>query len=525
MADGSTVKVVYLGDADHLNKATKRAVADLDRVGKKASGVGSKLAGVGKSAALGVAGVAAVAVGGLTAALIGGVKDAMSYQKVIAVTGAAIKSTGGVANVTSKSVQALAGNLESLSGVDEELILNAQNVLLTFTKVRNEVGKGNDVFTQGTKAALNMSIALGQDLQSSTILVGKALNDPIKGITAMSRAGVAFTEQQKKQIRTLAESGRTLDAQKIILAELETQFGGVAKAAGSGLTGSIARAKDAFSDLFRNIATPLLPKIAEWAEKFAKKVNDDVAPAIMRFIDQFERGVGPGGEFRDQLKSLGESARDAWPHIKTVFEKTKAVVDFVIEHKDAFATITAGVVAYALAMKAAAVWTGAMAAIKLGATALGIGAVGAASAAAAPGVAALSGAILGPAGLVAALTALALAPSMWAASRVTDGGGSAEFAPYDPRATGGTGRPGYKPPIPKGLTPNGGRTDGPKRKPGEGNMPSWRPSGPPQDDVNGRPRGGRLATGGQTINLVVDGKTLATVVNRQNGKGDRNGGF
>ena len=337
-----------------LSGSDKSASKSLDRVGTKAEGLGRKLAGVGKAAAFGVGGVAVAAVGGLAAAMVNGIKDAQEYQTLALKTAAAIKSTGNEANTSVKGVQKLAGELESLSGVDEELIINGQNVLLTFTKIRNEVGEGNDIFDRATEAALNMSVALGQDMQGSVTMLGKALNDPIKGITAMGKAGIQFTKQQKDQIKTLVNSGRTLDAQKIILKELEVQFGGVAKAAGSGLTGSIARAKDAFGDLFRNIATPLLPKIAEWAEGFATKVNDDVAPAIMRFIDQFERGVGPGGEFRDNLVSLGESARDAWPHIKEVADKTKTVVDFVIDHKDAFATITAGVVAYKTAMAGAA---------------------------------------------------------------------------------------------------------------------------------------------------------------------------
>lgn len=337
-----------------LSGSDKSASKALDRVGSKASSLGSKLAGVGKAAAFGIGGVAVAAVGGLAAAMANGIRDAMEYQTLAAKTAAVIKSTGNEANVTVKGVQKLAGELESLSGVDEELIINGQNVLLTFTKIQNKVGKGNDIFDRATEAALNMSVALGQDMQGSVTMLGKALNDPIKGITAMGRAGIQFTQQQKDQIKTLVKNGKTLDAQKIILAELEVQFGGVAKAAGSGLTGSIARAKDAFGDLFRNIATPLLPKIAEWAESLAVVMNDRVAPAVMRFIDQFERGVGPGGEFRETVTEVAGAARDAATYIDDVYRTTKTVVDFVIKNKDAFAGIIAGLVAYRTAMLAAA---------------------------------------------------------------------------------------------------------------------------------------------------------------------------
>lgn len=376
-----------------LSGTDKSASRALDRVGSKASSLGSKLAGVGKAAAFGIAGVATAAVGGLAAAMANGIRDAMEYQSLAAKTAAVIKSTGNEANVTVKGVQKLAGELESLSGVDEALIINGQNVLLTFTKIRNEVGKDNDIFDRATEAALNMSVALGQDMQGSVTMLGKALNDPIKGIAAMGKAGIQFTQQQKDQIKTLVKSGKTLEAQKIILKELEVQFGGAAKAAGSGLEGSIARAKDAFGDLFRNIATPLLPKIAKWAEDFAVVVNDRVAPAIMRWIDQFERGVGPGGEFRANLESLGESARDAWPHIQDAYEKTKTIVDFVIKHKEAFFRIAEGVVAYKVAMIG----------VNFASMATGIGAVGTASGTAAPKVGQFGAAAARSAGPIAAM--------------------------------------------------------------------------------------------------------------------------
>ena len=75
-----------------------------------------------------------------------------------------------------------------------------------------------------------MSPVLGTDASGSAIQLGKALNDPIKGITALTRVGVTFTEQQKDQITTLVESGKTIDAQKIILGELQKEFGGSAEA-------------------------------------------------------------------------------------------------------------------------------------------------------------------------------------------------------------------------------------------------------------------------------------------------------
>jgi hypothetical protein len=253
VADGDvSLKYRLLGHDDGASRA-------FDKVGKSAEGLHRTMTTVGRV-------LGAVAAGGflaLGAAMVKGVKDAESYQTLQLKTQAVLKSTGNVAGTSVKQVDALAASLETMSGVDEELIVNSQNVLLTFTKVRDEAGKGNDVFTQGTKAALDLSVAMGEDLQSATVQVGKALNDPIKGMTALQRVGVSFTAAQKDQIAAMLKSGNTMGAQKVILGELNKEFGGAAKAAGSGFGGAMARVQDVVGDTFRSIGQKLLPKLTD----------------------------------------------------------------------------------------------------------------------------------------------------------------------------------------------------------------------------------------------------------------------
>jgi hypothetical protein len=180
-----------------------------------------------------------VALGGL-AALGAGAAYAFGQfedaQKVSNQTAAVLTSTGGAANVTAQQIDDLSQSLSEKSGIDDEVIQSGENMILTFTNIRNEAGKGNDIFNQATVAATDMAAAMaaasgGQiDLKGATIQLGKALNDPVKGITALTRVGVAFTDQQKKQITALVKSGDTLGAQKIILGEVTKEFGGSAKA-------------------------------------------------------------------------------------------------------------------------------------------------------------------------------------------------------------------------------------------------------------------------------------------------------
>ena len=91
--------------------------------------------------------------------MLQGIKAAGEYQTLAAKTAAVLKSTGNVAGTSVAQIQALAGQLENLSGVDETLIINSENVLATFDHIRNSAG--GDIFDQATKSALDMSVAMG----------------------------------------------------------------------------------------------------------------------------------------------------------------------------------------------------------------------------------------------------------------------------------------------------------------------------------------------------------------------------
>lgn len=154
-----------------------------------------------------------------------------------------IRSTGGAAGVTAEEMKAMASELQNVTTFGDEATIGAQSLLLTFTRIGSEVMPG------ATETVLNMSAALGQDLKSSAIQLGKALNDPTVGITALQRVGVSFTESQKAQIQALQESGDIMGAQKIILAELNTEFGGMAEAIAQTSSGQLTQLSNQFGDL------------------------------------------------------------------------------------------------------------------------------------------------------------------------------------------------------------------------------------------------------------------------------------
>jgi len=306
------LKVKITGDERDLARA-------LGRTDNTASKWGSRLASFGKVAAFGLAGagVAAVKFG------LDFVKAAEESVKIGKQTEAVIKSTGGAAHVTAAAVGELAEKLSLKSGIDDEVIQSGQNVLLTFTQIRNEVGKGNDIFDQATSVALDMSVALGTDLQGSVIQIGKALNDPIKGITALTRVGVTFTQQQKDQIATLVESGDTLGAQKVILAELTKEFGGSAEAQATATD----KLRVAFDNMGEEIGMVLLPYVNQFSDWLVKKgvplIRDEFVPWLrdeaVPAIQDFAHWVGV--ELVPKLKDFGAvMQRDVLPALQSFTE-------------------------------------------------------------------------------------------------------------------------------------------------------------------------------------------------------------
>jgi hypothetical protein len=225
--------------------------------------------------------VAAAAVGAtigvvLVAALRKTVTASIEAQAVQAQLAAAIRSTGGVAGQSVTALNEHAAALQKVTSFGDEAINKAQSLLLTFTKIQG------DTFPKATEAVLNVATAMGTDLQSAAIQVGKALNDPILGVTALARSGIQFTQSQKDTIKALVETGQQAEAQRLILKELEVQFGGSAKAARDTLGGALAGLRNAFGDLFEvsQDGTKGVVNVLNLLEDAIRRVQERMALAV-----------------------------------------------------------------------------------------------------------------------------------------------------------------------------------------------------------------------------------------------------
>lgn len=192
---------------------------------------------------------------------------------------AVLKATGGAAGLSAKEIQKFAGELQTMTNFSDEATINGAAILGTFKEIRG------DVFKDAIVSIQDMAAVMGSDdLKGGAIQLGKALNDPIKGVSALADVGVSFTDEQRNMIRTLQESGDMMGAQRVILDELKGEFGGAAAAMADPMT----QAANVLGDVAEIVGFVLKPSI------------DAVASA-------FSDSMGPLTNNVDTYKALGES--------------------------------------------------------------------------------------------------------------------------------------------------------------------------------------------------------------------------
>jgi hypothetical protein len=179
------------------------------------------------------------------------VRATSEQQKATAQLAAGLRSTENASGQTMESLQALADEMQRTTVFGDELVESAEAILLSFTNISGEA------FPATIRAAADVATRMGTDLRSAVVQLGKALNEPLQNLSALSRSGIQFSKEQKELIRTLVETGRQAEAQAIILQELERQYGGSAEAARETLGGAIQALSNSWSDFKENLGTGL----------------------------------------------------------------------------------------------------------------------------------------------------------------------------------------------------------------------------------------------------------------------------
>lgn len=285
------LNVEILGEFKKLTAATQGAQNSLSGLQKKASGIAR---GIGR-----VVGALGISLG--FAAMVRGFKETTAAAEEAKVADARIDSIaksmnefGDQAQKTTKRIKDYAQQQSLLVGVDDEVIKATQAKLLTFRNLTKTAGEMGGAFDRATDAAIDMAAAGFGTAESNATQLGKALNDPIKGITALNRAGIQFTEDQKALIQSLVDSGRVLEAQDLILKEIESQVGGTAAATAT----ASEKMSIAFGEVQESIGQVLLPlfeKITEWFI--------GILPDIQRFFDGLMKALA-SKDVREAFGSL-----------------------------------------------------------------------------------------------------------------------------------------------------------------------------------------------------------------------------
>jgi hypothetical protein len=254
------LNVEILGEFKKLTAATQGAQNSLSGLQKKASGIAR---GIGR-----VVGALGLTLG--FAAMVRGFKDVtaaaedanVANERIDAIAKSMDEFGDDTARVT-KRIKDYADSQEFLLGVDADVIKATQAKLLTFRNLTKTAGELGGSFDRATKAAIDMAAAGFGSAESNATQLGKALNDPIKGITALNRAGIQFTEDQKELIQSLVDSGRVLEAQDLILKEIESQVGGTAAATATA-SEKMTLAFGAVQEAVGQVLLPILEKFSAW---------------------------------------------------------------------------------------------------------------------------------------------------------------------------------------------------------------------------------------------------------------------
>jgi phage-related protein len=262
-----TVPILSEWNKTALDKAQK----DIETFGDKAGKAFNGLANAGKKVALGIGAVGAAAI------VVG--KDLIAAGEAAATSNARIDQIaesmglfGDESKIATKRIKDLANQIARKTGIDQNQIKQAQATLLTFSEIAETAGEVGSSFDRATQAAIDLAAAGFGTAETNAVQLGKALNDPITGLTALTRSGVTFTEQQKELITSLVESGNTLEAQNMILAAIETQVGGTAEAT--------ANASDKMSVAFSQLQERLGEKLLPVFEKVTNWIIDTLVPAL-----------------------------------------------------------------------------------------------------------------------------------------------------------------------------------------------------------------------------------------------------
>lgn len=231
-----------------------------------------------------------------------------------------LRATGEAAGFSQEQMKKLASQMQQNIGIGDEVILNSLAITSTFKNIRG------DEFIRATKAAADLSSVLGGDLKGATTQVAKALNDPLKGISALSRSGVSFSDQQKEQIENFIKMGEVAKAQGVILDELEGEFGGVAEEIFDA-TGKTQDWQNRIGDLGEVVGGQLAKALnagLEALEPFLVAIETGI-PILLSIVPAAETSEAAIGSLSETISNWSQGVVESFAFVSGIIENWSAV--------------------------------------------------------------------------------------------------------------------------------------------------------------------------------------------------------
>ena len=313
--------LTYAANTSKLTKANQEAESGLSKLGKGFKTFG-KVAAVGALAAA----TAAVAVG--KKLFDAGEEAATANARIESIAKSMDLFGDETGNVTGRLVD-LANTQAKLTGVSRTTIKETSALLLTFRSVASSADEVGGVFDRAQQAALDLAAAGFGSATSNAQSLGKALEDPIKGLASLGRQGVTFTEAERERIKVLVESNKVGEAQALILEAIEKQVGGTAAATSNASD----RIRESFGVIVDQVALALAPtfeKLTDLTFKLIERLQElwkENGPRIIAFVQkaqavfsdwfvELRTRFGPVlRDLIDRLRGFIEVAREWWQRV------------------------------------------------------------------------------------------------------------------------------------------------------------------------------------------------------------------
>lgn len=251
-----------------------------------------------------------------------------SQSEAIANVDATLQSTGGTVGRTLSQIEAQAASLQQNTFFgDEDILKGVSAQLLTFTNIAGNSFDRTQAVVLDVTAKLNGLNASESALQSTSIMLGKALNDPVANLGALGRAGIQFSEDQKELIKKMWKAGNQAGAQSMILAELEKQYGGTAAA--------LAQTTEGISMSIKNTQGDMMELIGKGIDPFRKTIlqaKSDTLNSLMPIIDKFTAWTSANEDLiNSKITAFIDGAKSALAGLVGSFKIAYKIISAVVK--------------------------------------------------------------------------------------------------------------------------------------------------------------------------------------------------